>query len=150
MRLPLLVSLLAATACSPCEPGDQPPMRLGTGERSFQDFPPGVPVLSPEFGGQGGAHLVLAMQGGAFTAGSFAPGTMVGTIDGEVAAQAEPFPRFECDGSTGTIFASNVFLPFLDFDVGSLVGSEMHIEVLLEDDLGATAQAEANVEIGPP
>lgn len=150
MRILPLVSWLAALACTPCEPDDQPALRLGTGERAFESLPAGVPVLSPEYGGQGGAHLVLAVQGGPFATGSYVPGTMVGTIDGELAAAADPFPRMACDRASGTVFGTGLFLPFLDFDVESLIGSEMRIEVLLEGDTGTTAQAEAQVEIGRP
>lgn len=105
-----------------CVPGDTPTLEVGGGTGGFQPIADGGDI-GLVHGPQGGFHLEIGLRATHLDTSDLVTGSLVGTIDGEVFAAAEPWLDFRCnvdaapDGaleSWGTLLVYGSTPDFLD------------------------------------
>lgn len=131
---------------SACEPGGDPTLRIGTGTVSFEDVPDeGFELIH---GSQGGFHIEIALEATHLAAEGQVGGTMTGTIDGEVMAQATPWLAFRCDADTRLISSGSILV--YDATPEELHGQTTTVEVEVNDEAGTLVDATVTADIYDP
>lgn len=113
---------LLLVACEPnpyvdggCAPSDEPSLKIGTGELDYEPLASGDP-LRPEFGPQGGQHVVLAFEATGLNVRDN-PVEIEATVrvDGKDVASMYSFLEFRCNAQVEALFSRGVFAPFFDY-----------------------------------
>lgn len=150
----LIATLLLACAspdadsADPCLPGEEPALRIGTGEYAFEPLPDDG-RLELIHGPQGGYHVVISLEAQFIDASTTTEAELSGTIEGEELAHTLPYLTFRCDRVTDALYAWGSLLIF-DAEPRDLHGRSALVQATVTDAAGETVSAEATIVIWDP
>lgn len=142
--------LLGCPGPEGCQLSDVPVAALGVGETAYEEVAIGDEV-DLVYGTQGGFHVPLAVDSEGFDIEGLVTATIVGTIDGEEVAHAEPWLTFRCNPESGTQQTWNIPL-ILDPKVlpADVHGKTMIIEATLADSRPVSVEVAGELLINDP
>ena len=146
----LLAVLPFLGGCPPedCLPGEDPTLRLGTGERGFEPLGD-PPVFEIVHGPQGGWHAVIALEAARIDASELLLGSFRATIDEEEVGHSQPWIRMRCNHETGTLQSWDGLLIFGP-PPEELHGQTALVEVSVRDGQGVTVTDEVEALLHDP
>lgn len=134
---------------SPCDPGRDPEVVIGTGDRAYAPLSDGDAV-DIVYGSQGGYHVDLALDGSRFDGDDVVSASFVGRIGGDDVAFAEPWFTLTCNPESGTQQAWGIRLIFDGLIPPELDGRALDISGQVTDARGLTAEASRQVLLHDP
>jgi len=134
---------------SPCQPGPNPTLAIGTGETSFLALDPTAPTFEIVHGPQGGYHVLVGLEATALDRSDLLGAVLKGTIDSVVMGETQPWIKLRCNGQTETEQSWNNRLIW-DAQPEDLDGRTAHIEATLTDPRGKSVSASVDALLYDP
>lgn len=134
---------------SPCDPGRDPEVVIGTGDRAFVPLEDGDTV-DIVYGSQGGFHVDLALDASHLDGTDVVSASFVGRLDGEDVAFAEPWFTLTCNPESRSQQAWGIRLIFDGLIPPELDGRSLEITGGVTDARGVRADARREVLLHDP
>jgi hypothetical protein len=133
----------------PCDPGPEPTLELGTGEFEHVPLDPDGAVVELIHGPQGGYHVVVSLGATGLDASEPWEVDLLGTIDGVVRGQTEPFAEPRCNPDAGQLQVWGLYLVW-DAEPEELDGRSAHVTAVVTDAAGTRLTDEGDLTIEDP
>ena len=125
----------------PCEPGTEPWLEIGKGERSFSLMSAEDGELELVRGPQGGVHAAVAFRARLLDDSAPVVTRIVAEADGQILADVSPYLSFRCVGPDGMQEAWGAILVFSTADPDSLDGRQITLTATVTDVANSVAHA---------